>query len=62
MPEEPTREALLDGIAKGGFDFGGVKLNYAATNNRGMDEVFFTVLQSDGTFRPVSRLLKTSGR
>jgi branched-chain amino acid transport system substrate-binding protein len=62
MPEEPTREAFLDVIAKGGFDLGGVKLNYAANKNRGMDEVFFTVLQSDGTFRPVSRLLKTSGR
>jgi branched-chain amino acid transport system substrate-binding protein len=62
MPEEPTREAFLDVIAKGGFDFGGVKLNYAANKNQGMDEVFFTILQSDGTFRPVTRLLKTSGR
>ncbi len=62
MPEEPTREAFLDVIAKGGFDLGGVKLNYAANKNQGMDEVFFTILQSDGTFRPVTRLLKTSGR
>jgi branched-chain amino acid transport system substrate-binding protein len=62
MPEEPTREAFLDVIAKGGFDFGGVKLNYAANKNQGMDEVFFTILQSDGKFRPVTRLLKTSGR
>ncbi|HLL26518.1 MAG TPA: ABC transporter substrate-binding protein [Xanthobacteraceae bacterium] len=57
---EPTREAFLDVIEKGGFDFGGVKLNYAANKNQGMDEVFFTILQSDGTFRPVTRLLKTS--
>lgn len=62
MPEEPTREAFLDVIAKGGFNLGGVKLNYAANKNQGMDEVFFTILQSDGTFRPVTRLLKTSGR
>lgn len=61
MPEEPTREALLDVIAKGGFDFGGVKLNYTANKNQGMDEVFFTILQADGSFRPVTRLLKTSG-
>ncbi len=61
-PGEPTREAFLDVIAKGGFDFGGVKLNYAANKNQGMDEVFFTILQSDGTFRSVTRLLKTSGR
>src|SRR5216684_160307 len=56
MPEEPTREAFLDVIAKGGFDLGGWNLNYAANKNQGMDEVFFTILQSDGTFRPVTRL------
>jgi branched-chain amino acid transport system substrate-binding protein len=61
MPEEPTREAFLDVIAKGGFDFGGVKLNYTANKNQGMDEVFFTILQADGTFRSVTRLQKTAG-
>ena len=55
-----TAKAFLDAIAKSGFDFGGVKLNYAATKNQGMDEVFFTILQADGSFRPVTRLLKTS--
>ena len=62
MPEAPTREAFLDAVAKGSFDFGGVKLNYAANKNQGMDEVFFTILQSDGLFRSVTRLLKTSWR
>jgi len=62
MPEAPTREAFLDAVAKGGFDFGGVKLNYAANKNQGMDEVFFTILQSDGLFRSVTRLFKTSWR
>jgi ABC-type branched-subunit amino acid transport system substrate-binding protein len=62
VPEAPTREAFLDAVAKGGFDFGGVKLNYAANKNQGMDEVFFTILQSDGLFRSVTRLFKTSWR
>jgi branched-chain amino acid transport system substrate-binding protein len=62
MPEEPSREGFLDVIAKGGYDLGGVKLNYSPNRNQGLDEVFFTVLQSDGSFRPVTRLLKTSGR
>ena len=62
MPEEPSRERFLDVIAKGGFDFGGVQLNYTSSRNQGMNEVFFTVLQSDGSFRPVTHLLKTSGR
>lgn len=62
IPEAPTREAFLDAVAKGGFDFGGVKLNYASNKNQGMDEVFFTILQSDGLFRSVTRLFKTSWR
>jgi branched-chain amino acid transport system substrate-binding protein len=62
MPEEPSREGFLDVIAKGGYDLGGVKLNYSPNRNQGLDEVFFTVLQPDGSFRPVTRLLKTSGR
>ncbi len=61
IPEEPTRETFLDAITKGGFDFGGVKLNYAPNKNQGMDEVFFTVLQPDNSFRPVTRLLKMPG-
>jgi branched-chain amino acid transport system substrate-binding protein len=60
IPEEPSREAFLDVIAKGGFDFGGVQLSYTPTNNQGMNEIFFTVLQPDGSFRPVTRLLRTS--
>jgi branched-chain amino acid transport system substrate-binding protein len=62
MPEEPSREAFLDVIAKGGFDFGGVRLNYTPNRNQGMGEVFLTVLQRDGSFRPATRLVKTSGR
>jgi ABC-type branched-subunit amino acid transport system substrate-binding protein len=60
---EPTREAFLDVIAKNGtFDFGGVKLGYGPNKNQGMDEVFFTILQADGSFKPVTRLVKTTSR
>lgn len=60
-PGEPTREALLDTIFKtGSFDLGGVKLTYGPNRNQGMDEVFFTILQADGSFKPVKRLIKTS--
>ena len=53
---EPTRAALLDVIAKNSFDLGGVKLGYGATDNQGMDEVFLTVIQKDGTFKAVKTL------
>ena len=55
---EPTREALLDAIAAAPFDFGGVTLSYGPMKNQGSDRVFFTILQADGTFRPVMRLVK----
>ncbi len=60
IPNEPSREAFLDAINKSGFDLGGVKLNYRADKNQGMDEVFFTILQADGSFKPVTRLVKVS--
>lgn len=56
LPGEPTREAFLDAIAKAPFDLGGVKLAYGLAKNQGSDQVYFTVLQSDGSFKPVVRL------
>ena len=59
VPGEPTREALLDAIFQtGSFDLDGLELTYGPANNQGMDEVFFTILQADGSFKPVTRLNK----
>jgi branched-chain amino acid transport system substrate-binding protein len=59
VPGEPTREALLDGIFyMGTFDLGGIELTYGPANNQGMNQVFFTILQADGSFKPVTRLIK----
>ena len=59
VPGEPTREALLDAIFHtGSFDLDGLELTYGPANNQGMDEVFFTILQADGSFKPVTRLVK----
>ncbi len=63
IPTEPTREALLDAIVKTGpFDLGGIQLTYGPTKNQGSDQVFFTILQADGSFKPVTRLIKTAGQ
>ena len=58
LPGEPTREGFLDAIAKAPFDFGGVTLSYGPTKNQGSDQVYFTVLQTDGSFKPVARLVR----
>jgi branched-chain amino acid transport system substrate-binding protein len=62
IPGEPNREAFLDAIESAPFDLGGVKLSFSATQNQGSNQVYFTVLQSDGTFRPVTKLVKTVAR
>ena len=56
---EPTRQAFVEAVQKsGGFDLGGLKLAYSPTSNRGSDQVFLTAIQSDGTFKAVTKLEK----
>jgi ABC-type branched-subunit amino acid transport system substrate-binding protein len=59
---EPTRKALLEAVAKtGSFDLGDITLTYGADNNRGSSQVFLTVIQADGTLKPVVKLAKAAG-
>ena len=61
MSGEPSRQALLSTIMGGSFDLGGVTLKYGSDDNQGMDEVFLTVIQPDGTFKPVKVLDQAGG-
>jgi branched-chain amino acid transport system substrate-binding protein len=48
---------LLATIKKvGTFDLGGITLSYGPNNNQGMQQVFLTVIQADGSIKPVVRL------
>jgi branched-chain amino acid transport system substrate-binding protein len=52
-----TRAALLSTIKEvGTFDLGGITLTYGRDDNQGMDQVFFTVIRADGSFKPIDRL------
>ena len=54
---EATRAGLLSTIKETGpFDLGGVTLSYGPDDNQGMDQVFLTVIQADGSLKPVDRL------
>ena len=59
---EPTHEKFLDAIEAVPFDLGGVVLSYGPTRNQGSDQVFFTILQGDGSFKPVARLAKMAAQ
>jgi branched-chain amino acid transport system substrate-binding protein len=52
-----TRAGLLSTIKEvGTFDLGGITLSYGPDNNQGMDQIFFTVIQADGNFKPIDHL------
>ncbi|MGI9384927.1 MAG: ABC transporter substrate-binding protein, partial [Methyloligellaceae bacterium] len=56
MKGDITREAFLKTVWNtGSYDLGGVTLEFGAEDNQGMDKVFLTVIQTDGSFKPVSR-------
>ena len=58
MGQSVTRKALLSTIKEvGEFDLGGITLFYGADDNQGMDQVFLTIIQPDGTFKAVDNLL-----
>lgn len=59
---EPTREAFLNAMPQSPFDLGGVVLRYGTTSNQGSDQVYFTVLQSDGSFKQITRLVRIAGQ
>jgi branched-chain amino acid transport system substrate-binding protein len=57
----PTREGLLKAIKDGGtFDLGGLTMTYGPDRNEGLDKVFMTVIQADGSFKAVEKLTKMS--
>jgi ABC-type branched-subunit amino acid transport system substrate-binding protein len=58
---DPTRAGLLKAIkdtAK--FDIGGLLMTFGPEKNEGLDKVFLTVIQADGSFKSVETLVKTS--
>jgi branched-chain amino acid transport system substrate-binding protein len=54
---DPSREGLLTTIkTTGTFSIGGLVMTFGPEKNDGLDEVFMTVIQADGSFKPVQKL------
>jgi len=59
LGDDVTRQGFLEKVNEIGiFDLDGISLTYGPGDNQGMDQVFLTVIQSDGSFRAVDRLEK----
>ena len=53
----PTRDGLIKIIKETAkFDIGGLPMTFGPDKNEGMDKVFMTVIQADGSFKPVEKL------
>jgi len=54
---DPSREHLLATIkTTGTFAIGGLVMTFGPDKNNGLDEIFMTVIQADGSFKPVQKL------
>ncbi len=54
----PTRDGLVKTIKDTGkFDIGGLTMTFGPSKNEGLDQVFLTVIQADGSFKPVDKLM-----
>ena len=62
IPGDPTRESFLDAVEGAPFDLGGVKLAFGRDQNQGSNQVYFTVLAADGSFRPVTKFARAAAR
>ena len=52
--KDVTRESFLQAVWNTGtFDFDGQKMTFGAADNQGMDDVFMTEIQKDGSFKPL---------
>jgi branched-chain amino acid transport system substrate-binding protein len=58
---DPTRVRLFSAVKAAPLDFGGVALSHGLDKNQGSDQVFLTIVQADGSFDPVGRLIKIAG-
>jgi len=56
---EVTRVRLLSVVKEvGSYELGGINLLYGPNDNQGMDKVFLTVIQPNGSFKSVEKLSK----
>jgi branched-chain amino acid transport system substrate-binding protein len=55
----PTRESFLKSIRDtGAFDFGGLTMTFGPTDNEGLDQVFMTMIEANGKFKAIEKMIR----
>lgn len=55
----PTREGFLKTIRDtGAFDFGGLTMTFGPNDNEGLDQVFMTMIEANGKFRAIDKMIR----
>ena len=61
-PGEPNRECFMAALRRGdAIDLDGFELTYGEADNQGSDQVFLTVIDSTGRYRPVDTMRTAAG-
>ena len=61
-PGEPDRECFMAALRRGdAIDLDGFELTYGEADNQGSDQVFLTVIDSTGRYRPVDTMRAAAG-
>jgi branched-chain amino acid transport system substrate-binding protein len=59
--KDVTREGMLKAIKDTGkFDIGGLPMTFSADKNEALDKVWMTIIEADGSFRPIEKMIKMS--
>ena len=59
--KDVTRDGLLKAIKDTGkFDIGGLPMTFSAEKNEGLDKVWMTIIQADGSFKPIEKMIRMS--
>lgn len=55
----PTREGFLKSIrSTGTFDFGGLTMMFGPNDNEGLDQVFMTMIEANGKFKAIEKMIR----
>ena len=59
--KDVTRDGMLKAIKDTGkFDIGGLPMTFSADKNEALDKVWMTIIEADGSFRPIEKMIKMS--